>query len=298
MFRKKSRARQRPLDKAAADSKPAFSYYAHRSRSEEQGGRQMATKRPRANPWWHQVPSYIALGVIVVCLIYSLLLSSNAKVIVPVASPDTVFLRSPETYQKATQSLLSHSFLNKNKITIDSSGIAHQLEQQFPELQQVSITLPLIGHRPLVYIQPIPPALTLISKNGLYVVDERGRAVIAADKVNKLASLQLPVVTDQSGLEVGVGKPVLSGSDVEFIMTVTGQLKAQKLALQSLILPPQAAELDLRLSGQPYLVKLNLKADAKQQMGTFLAVKKQLETNKQAPAQYIDVRVDGRAYYQ
>lgn len=281
----------------AADNQPAFSYYAHRSRVEEQGGRKTVSKRSPEHPWWHMIPSIIAACAIAVCLIYSLALSSNAKVIIPMSSPDSVFLRSPQTYQQAAQTLLGRSLLNRNKITIDSNGVAHELEQQFPELEQVSITLPLVGHRPLVYIEPIPPALTLISKNGLYVIDERGRAVIEADKVSKLASLQLPVVTDQSGLTVHVGRSALSVSDVNFILTVTGQLKAQKLTLQSLVLPPQAAELDLRLNGQPYLVKLNLRADSKQQVGTFLAVKKQLESSGQIPSQYIDVRVDGRAYY-
>lgn len=299
MFRKKSSPRKRPVDRTA-DSNPAFSYYAHRSPNETPAGRQkVATKRasPR-RPLWHNIGSILIIGALVVCIVYSLGLSTNAKVIVPMSSPSSVFLRSPAVYEDAVHKLLASSFLNSNKITIDSGAVARSMEQQFPELGQVSLTLPLIGHRPLVYIEPIPPALTLIGKNGIFVVDQRGRTVIEADKVAKLTALQLPIVTDQSGLAVKVGQGVLSQSDVAFVQTVVGQLKAQKISLQSLVLPPQAAELDLRVSGQPYLVKLNLQSDARQQVGAFLAVKKQLEGSGQIPGQYIDVRVDGRAYYQ
>ncbi len=63
-------------------------------------------------------------------------------------------------------------------------------------------------------------------------------------------------------------------------------------------LPVGTSELDVRLAGQPYSVKFNLESGtARQQAGTFLATESKLKSQNVTPAEYIDVRVDGRAYY-
>jgi hypothetical protein len=71
------------------------------------------------------------------------------------------------------------------------------------------------------------------------------------------------------------------------------------MSVGSMILPAGTSELDVHLAGQPYFVKFNLNNnDPRQQAGTFLAAIANLQKNHITPAQYIDVRVDGRAYYQ
>jgi hypothetical protein len=86
-----------------------------------------------------------------------------------------------------------------------------------------------------------------------------------------------------------------------FIVSVVQQVKAHNIDISSLTLPSGTSELDMRLNNQPYFVKFNMHAglaSARQQAGTFIAVKNRLESQGIAPSQYIDVRVDGRAYYQ
>ena len=63
-------------------------------------------------------------------------------------------------------------------------------------------------------------------------------------------------------------------------------------------MPAAENELDMYLTGQSYYVKFNL-ADSSplQEVGTFLAVRQNLQQQGITPSQYIDVRVDGRAYY-
>jgi len=102
-------------------------------------------------------------------------------------------------------------------------------------------------------------------------------------------------VSDQSGLQITPGHVVLDSSSVAFITEVAGQLKAQHLSAASMTLPSGGSELDVKVQGTPYVVKLNLRGSAREETGTYLAVKQQLGA-KQA-GQYIDVRVAGRAYY-
>jgi hypothetical protein len=64
-------------------------------------------------------------------------------------------------------------------------------------------------------------------------------------------------------------------------------------------LPPAASELDVQLNGRPYFVKFNLQSNnPRGEAGTFLATIAQLSRQNIVPGHYVDVRVDGRAYYQ
>ena len=77
------------------------------------------------------------------------------------------------------------------------------------------------------------------------------------------------------------------------------QLTAKQYTISALTLPAGTSELDASLSGLPYIVKFNLQAtNARQQVGTFLATAGRLSSQHITPAKYVDVRVDGRAYYQ
>jgi hypothetical protein len=64
-------------------------------------------------------------------------------------------------------------------------------------------------------------------------------------------------------------------------------------------LPPAASELDVQIVDQPYFIKFNLENDdPRQQVGTYIATQAYLTSQHITPAHYIDVRVDGRAYYE
>jgi hypothetical protein len=105
-------------------------------------------------------------------------------------------------------------------------------------------------------------------------------------------------VTDKSGFRVEPEKQALSSADVGFIRTVKAQLAARHVGISSMDLPAGTSELDVHINGDPYFVKFNLESGtARQQSGTFLATRAELKRRHSVPAQYIDVRVDGRAYY-
>jgi len=236
--------------------------------------------------------------VLLIALINILSLSTHAEIMPLKSSDKGSFLRDQAVYQAAADKLLAGSLWNRNKITIDTGAFSKQMMKQFPELSSVSVTLPLLAHRPVVYLQPSQPALVLSTDSGSFVVDDRGKALLAAD--GSAAESKLPQVVDQSGLRVQLNHQVLSSQSVTFIQTVVAQLAAKHMTVSSMVLPAGSSELDVHLAGQTYFVKFNLRDDsaARQQVGTFLATIAQLQKNNTPPAKYIDVRVLGRAYYQ
>lgn len=111
-----------------------------------------------------------------------------------------------------------------------------------------------------------------------------------------ISGLGLTTVADDAGLEVSTGKTILPRDNIEFITTVLYQLKQQKVDVQSVTLPPISNELHVRLQGRQYYVKFNLQGSAIEQAGALLAIKERLEAENQTPTEYIDVRVQDRAY--
>lgn len=259
------------------------------------GQRDTPPKQSQARFWLQRTGLLILLVAIVVSLINVLSLSPHAKVL-PVSSTNKSLLRDEATYQVVADKYLADSIWNRNKITIDTGRISKQMTATFPELADVSVAVPLLAHRPVVYLEPAQPALVLSASNGSYVLDTNGRALVSSGDLPSTKGL--PQVADQSGLAVQLNHQVLPADDVRFIQTVSQQLAAKHIGIASMILPPTASELDVYIAKQPYFVKFSLRGDnPRQQVGTYLAALATLQRQHQTPSQYIDVRVDGRAYY-
>jgi len=285
-----------------------FSYHANRSIRE--GAANTTRTAPEPTPkrkshinWAKRVPVFVALAVIVVCCVNILTLNSNAKVVpvAPLNSKDTsqLFLQNTTIYQQAVNKLFASTVVNKNKLTVDTARITLDLQNQFPELQNVSIALPLIGHRPIVYLQPASPAMFLTTQGGgLFILDKSGRAVVGgSEAVAQGNKLRIPTVRDLSGVTVHVGQVALPSSNVNFIAQVVGQLQAKSMVITGLSLPAGASELDVNIQGISYGGRFNMQGNAREQAGAFLAVRQYLVNQHITPGQYVDVRVPERAYY-
>lgn len=285
-----------------------FSYAANRSAADFNTGREALQNKPPIR----RLPSRLQrvqrhFGWLLACVLlvgliaYEMQLSTTPRIVSLVQASEAPYLQDSAVYAAKASQLFNASAANRNKLTVDASGIAVQLKKQFPELQDVSVSLPLLGSTPTVYIKPAGPALLLSSGGETYLIDENGRAVARATASMSLGKVRVASVTDQSGLKAEVGEQILPRNVTTFITTVVGQLQAQHIAIQSLVLPTSASELDVYVTGQPYYVKFNMHdADANAaalQAGSYVAVSKQLTRQGTTPSQYVDVRLPGRAYY-
>jgi hypothetical protein len=239
----------------------------------------------------------IVIIVAIISLINILTISSNPKIVL-LNQNQIGYLHTPNEYQQAAKLLFSKSFVNSNKISISTDAISSELIKQFPELSYVTIKLPLVGSDPIIYLSPNKVLLALSTSNGItYAVDANGQ-VVGKISSNSLSSLHLTDIQDETTSPIRIGQPILSTDTVTFIQTVLYQVEQRHLSISKLVLPGGASELDMHLVGQNYFVKFNL-ADSEplQEVGTFLAVQHYLQEQSRTPAQYIDVRVAGRAYY-
>lgn len=281
----------------------SMSYHSRRADQEANTGRQQPREQRQPLPgarlrFWLQRFGLIVLLMAITASVLDLLYLSPHSQIKTLGNTDITLLHSRAQYQAAADRLLAGNLADRNKLTVNSAALATALKRQFPELSAVTVTVPLLAHQPVVYIQPAQPALILLAANGPFVIDDSGMAVLSVPDTTKLAALRLPQVLDQSALTLRPNQQALPAASVSFIRAVVDQLAAKQLGVAALTLPAGSSELDVSLVGQSYVGKFNLASDtARQQTGTFLATKAYLESRHSPPAAYIDVRVSGRAYY-
>lgn len=300
--------RRRPVaQQPQAGQNRTFSYYASRSTNETNVGRlltqQEAPKRrrsQRARAIARRLPLAIAALAIVLAVLSQLDLSGKPKIVV-VSSPGgeggKLFLRPQAEYEHAASELFGESLSNRNKLSVEASSIASKFKQQFPELNDVSVTLPVFGRRPVVNIQPSTPTMILAASNGKFILDDNGRAMLNATHTASIDALHLPTVEDRSGVPVRAGQIVLPSNESSFVQTIIAQLRAKQVATGQVVLPAAASEVDVHIAGKPFFIKFNAQNAALQQAGTALATMHHLSARGTTPSQYIDVRIDGRAYY-
>jgi len=231
----------------------------------------------------------LLLLALVVLMVRSLMVSSKAVVVAT-----STFYHSQTNYQDSATNYL-HGLSDRTKISFNQNAVAADFRRDYPEVNAVSVELPIFSQRPIIRLQIAPPAFFLQSADKSFVIDSDGRAV--SPKSHYLKPPDLVTVVDQAGFADTLGKQVLSSDNVLFITDLINQSKKSGVPIKSLVLPQSPSELDLYTTDQPYFVKFNLSGNPTVQIGQFLAARHNFSQKNIQPSQYLDVRVNGRVFY-
>lgn len=242
------------------------------------------------------MPTLLATVVIVASLLYAAVLDNEPRVQIYASQSGQSLQRSEDVYSDFVAKKLGSSVFNKSKLTFNSQPVVESLQREFPEVDSAVVTLPLLGHKPIVRIAVSSPAFILATSHGSYYVSDKGMPLVRVSDIPKQPE-GVSVVTDETGLPVKPGVQVLPTETVMFISQLLEQLHATKTPYQGITLPLEANEVQIKLSGADYIVRFNTLHNARTQVGTLLAVTARLEGRGELPKEYIDVRVEERAYY-
>lgn len=224
---------------------------------------------------------------------YTITLSSTPNIIVVnneslLATDDNIARLS-----QLSKSKLEQSVFNKSKITINTDKIQNELLEDMPEATDIAVALPIISRSPIIYIRIAEPSVELSSGNKKYILNEKGRVI--SDNAN--TSKSLIIVKDKSGLAINLGDQAIPAKQISFINQVKRQFLTKKYEIEYFELSKNANELLVKFREEKFVIKYNLSGDERLQSGTALATLKYLKEKSIKPSQYIDVRVEERAYY-
>lgn len=235
-----------------------------------------------------KIVDWTILLILVTCLIYSLLVSPKAKVVV-----DLPIYHPTSEYTSFTMSKLT-ALENKNKITFNKERLAENLIAQFPEIRNVNIELPIFGQNPVIRIYVAKPAFLLRSEGREYLLVSNGVALGQKEDYKNLPSLI--TIDDESGYKATIGQKILSDNDILFLQTLNAQLNRSKISLKNLVLSKSPQEVNLYTEDAKYYTKFYMGGDATLQAGQYLAAKNAFKSQP-SPSTYLDVRVSGKIFY-
>ena len=247
------------------------------------------TKRGRTRKYLIRLLDSVLIILLLAGLAYSLLVKSTPQI----QLNDSTY-HSAADYQAVAAKQLG-SLKNRNKITLNEQSVIDALQAKFPEIASASLELPIFSETPIIHLTVAKPNFFLSNNGQDYIIDSEGVATNVANKLPQIKNLT--TLSDQSGFTARPGQQVLSAQSVSFINNLLVQTNRASVPVKSLVLPPQAEELDLRTTDQSYYVKFYLGGDPILQTGQLLAARHNFAQSGKQPAEYLDVRVPGKVFY-
>lgn len=245
------------------------------------------------------VPFYLAVAVIVGCVLWSMTLSSKPKIVIVNENDVSVapFLRENTDYQQIAGKSFDNSLFSKTKITVNTNKLAEEIRHNLPEATDVTVALPLVGRNPVVYIRVAEPKLVLRTDGkGVFIVDETGKAVMPAQELSSDSSKLLKAY-DASGLDIEVGQSAIPLRYMEFLEEVSillGESSSSKVT--EVVFPSQPSEFRITPGKSKYYIKFAIDQDSREQVGRYMAWRKRIYGKGNEPTTYVDVRVPERVY--
>ena len=308
MFRKKpappDRRRLNTTDRTQ-QTRTAFSYHAQRHAHEDGSRSRVRPGTPKLNgPTLRKIATHLGANALLFSVAAGFITVVTTNTFVSSKPPAITFHGTPEqrlllqdkqVYALEAQTIFQNSFLNRSKLTFNTQSFEQELIKKYPEVAHATVDMPLFGQHPTIHITPSPGVLEFITASGEgYIVDDTGKVVSSATTSHATSFIR---VLDQSGFQAEHGSQILSSRDVSFIIRLQNQMVRHDIKVASYTLRDASRQIDMRITGKPYYVKFSFENDVLQQAGAYVGVQEKLDATKQAPAEYIDVRVGDRVYY-
>lgn len=206
--------------------------------------------------------------------------------------------RNESDYVNAAGKEINSSLFNKNKLTFNTNKFKTAMENQFPEIEDLTVEMPVLKHRPIISITLAKPAAILLTDNKNYVLDSSGRALFEDKYASSGVDLShLVSINDNSNHPVQLGKPVVTEKQINYINDLTAYLAEKNVQPEAFNLEFGGSTLDVKLKGLSYAVKFSFYEDVRQSSGALLAIKNNIDKNKiDKPTKYIDLRIPDKAF--
>ncbi len=189
-----------------------------------------------------------------------------------------------------TAKLLSDSWKQQNLITINTADLASKLQQADPLLRSVDVRRRWF-HSVIVTTTLKQPSLGWSTGDQKYLLDRDGTAIGVLSVGSKL-----PVVVDGSNLPVTIGQQVTTARFTDFATGVVSALARAGIGVTGLSIKDTTYDLTVS-TNKGYALIFDTGRGVDEEIGDLKSVLALLVSQKKTPAQYIDLRIAGKAYY-
>jgi cell division septal protein FtsQ len=182
-------------------------------------------------------------------------------------------------------------WFGRNTLLVSTGSLESYIETAEPGVKQATIKHRGF-HKLSVAVTERQPSLNWKSSNTIYLLDADGTVI----GPSKGSYVQLPTVTDTTNLPVKVGDRVAPAAFVSFCAEIIRRLPESGLNVTETLVPETTSEVNIK-TDKGYVLKLDTTRTAASELADLKEVLDELAKAKKAPTQYIDLRIEHKAYY-
>lgn len=179
-----------------------------------------------------------------------------------------------------------------NLLTFSGEETAERVKERDYRLKQVEIKR-VWPNSLRVIVAERAAALRWQTGDEVWVLDADGAVIASAESLPS----KLPIVVDSTGLPVKAGDKVVPERFVKFAADVNRLVpKRGRVKIEELRVPETTSELYAK-TDKGYVLKFDTTRPASGEVEAMAKVLQEMARQGKSPAEYIDLRIEGKAYY-
>jgi cell division septal protein FtsQ len=178
-----------------------------------------------------------------------------------------------------------------NLVLLNPGSLQKKLLASQPQLSDVAISRQWPSGLNLK-VSERNPNIEWRSGGKTYLLSQEG--IVVAEAGN--GGVKLPVVEDTTNLPVKLGDQVAPARFVAFCLELVRLMPKQGLQVTAIKVPATTNEVNIS-TNQGYFIKFDTTRAPASEVGDLAKVLNLLKTQNKRPSEYIDLRIDGAAYY-
>ena len=257
--------------------------------------RQADLKSPRmhAHDLTHlrrKISGVLGLTLVVCLLLAGLLFQLTAR---PVATAaDGSVALDKQHYEKAIDEYLSRRPVERLRFVLDGNSLNEYIRRELPEVASVHVEGAAGFGASNFNITVRKPIVSWMIGSSQYFVDASG--VPFQKNYYDIPSVR---IVDESGVEQTAGTAIASSRFLNFVGRAVSLAKEYNLEIEQAMIPPNTTrQIELRVVGHTYPIKLSLDRSVGEQIEDMQRAIEYFDAKKLVP-HYVDVRVSGKAFY-
>ena len=244
----------------------------------------------RAGSLWRKIwkfSPYILVGGVIFYVVFISSLFQISKT--DVQGPNNTLSQS---LSKEVNNYLNSRLLAKNWLFLNQQDLKGYLQKTFTGQETITVSKKFPNHLSVITDEQ-KPGLVWKTGSRSYILSTSGRVIAEQQKTDNSA---LPQVIDSTNLPVEVGSRVAARDFVNFITKVQDFMKSNKLSIEKIYVLDTTSEVYVKTQNG-YDIKFSTNQNPDAATRALKATLDLLAQQNKKPASYIDLRVEGRAFY-
>lgn len=198
-----------------------------------------------------------------------------------------------ENIREQVQGIVDSSLLNQNMLLVSTDQINKQLKINNYQVAKAEVSrIPFNTIK--VTITEQKPSILWKSNGVLSILTEDGRAY--AGEPNDELKASLPTVVDATNLPAKAGEKVVAESFMKFVNTINTTLPTKGVKVTQYEVQETTTEIFV-VTQDGYRLRFDTTRPAQEQITDLETVLDSLKKQGKKPAEYIDLRINGKVFY-